>query len=130
MEDGSIHLVLSYVDQEIALYLNDSRIVSLSLGTEQGWKAVALTWNTTIVSLSNNSSINSTSIPPKDFIANFGVVKIGRNLIGILQDVIIYNTPLQEFNLPSIAAFLPQCYCQGNVDSNEDCVEEDKIAAR
>lgn len=128
MEDGEKLLILSYTDEEITLYLDNNR--NLSIRNDQVWKAVALTWNTTAISLSNGSSSSSISIPPKDFIANFNVVKIGRNFIGLLQDIIIYNTPFQEFILPSVATFLPQCYCQGNINSNGDCLEENKVASR
>lgn len=127
-------LVLSYIDQEVLLALNSNIVLALNLGADnQAWKAIALTWEVVgRVSLSFNDSSNSTNVSPKDIIQNFRNVNIGRNFSGLLQDFIIYSSPFRNTSLPSIATFLPQCYCQGNaiLTTNEDCLEENKIAPR
>lgn len=127
--DGNKQLVLSYVNQQILLYLNNTLQLSLSLASDPDWKVAALTWNGSVVSLTNNFTSNATDISPKDFIVNFGDVQIGRDFNGLVQDFIIYNLPLQRFNLPNIAPFLPQCFCS-IANSNGDCVEGDKTVLR
>ena len=130
MEDEDKQLVLSYRDQQVVLSLNNSQILSLTVGPDQVWKAIALTWNTTVISVTDNSTTNAIPISTANFITNFSAVTVGRNFIGLIQDVIIYNTPLQDFTLPQTGAVLPQCYCEGNTDSSGDCVEDGQVIAR
>lgn len=106
---------VSYMDQEVTLYLNDT--IMLSLAVMSGvWKFIALTLNfmSGEMSLLTSSDSNSTEISSNDFIEQFSGVNIGTGFSGLLQDIRVYDSPLQELNLPSQETFLPQCYCRSN----------------
>lgn len=130
VEDDDKMLVLSCVGQELILNLNGT-ILSLNIGADTSWKAVTISSFTEELSLSTEMNSNSTNIEPKKLIANLHSVIIGRNFNGFVQDIGVYNSPLQNFNFPTMATFLPQCYCQGNSSlSNDQCLEGTKPTDR
>ena len=124
MEGGGKTLVLSFTSNLVRLDLNNNLTLT-QVVEDEGWKAIALTWNTTTVSLSNGSSSSSISVTSEDVTTNFAAVIIGSNShTVIVQDIIVYDNALQDFNLPSMATFLPQCYCY----PNQTCSEEERYS--
>ena len=120
VEGGGKTLVLSFTSNLVRFDLNNNLTLSQVVEGE-GWKAIALTWNTTTISLSNESSSSSISVTSEDVTTNFAAVIIGSNYhTVIVQDIIVYDNALQEFKLPSMATFLPQCYCH----PTQTCSEE------
>lgn len=131
IEDGAAVIEVSYVNQSIVLDFNATVVLTLEMAGTNDWKSFALTFRTTVVSLNSATSSNSIGISPKDFIENFSAVVIGSSFSGFLQDIIVYDSPLEDFNVPDSSAFLPQCYCQSpSSNSGQQCSEGDKSTQR
>lgn len=117
------------MDQEVTLYLNDTVMLSLDVGSGV-WKVIALTLNfiSGEISLLTGSDSSFVEVSPEDFIEHFSGVNIGAGFSGLFQDIIVYNSPLQGLNLPSKETFLPQCYCRSNssLTNSNQCSEDNK----
>lgn len=122
---------MSVINQDIVLDFNDTVLLTLEMAGTNIWKSFALTLRLTEVSLVSATTSISTGISPKDFIGNFSTVIIGRGFSGVLQDIIVYDSPLEDFNVPESSTFLPQCYCQSpSSNSGQQCSEGDKSTLR
>ena len=110
-----------------------SQFVSLNLNNDtETWKAVAVTLSDGMASLSSESSSSSSSIAIKPF-TSIDTVVIGENFAGLIQDVIFYDTAIEDFDFTSsLATFLPQCYCLSDsvVVTTDNCTEGNKISPR
>ncbi len=131
-------LLLSYNGQDVEMSLSDgidTFQLSLNLGEDGPWKAVAVTVVTSGILLISESETNATDgLTPKQVISTIGAVNIGRDFGGLIQDVIVYSIALQDFTLPTtVPAFLPQCFCPINsstINNGEECQENDKSSRR
>jgi hypothetical protein len=131
-EDEMEMMEVLYVNQEIVLEYATLR-TTLEMPRSNDWKSLAVTILSTQVTLYSGSNSSSIAISPKDFIDEFSAVTIGEGFSGLLQDIIVYGTPLDGVTPPNEAAFLPQCYCRppSNFTSSGQCSEGDgKISTR
>lgn len=127
IEDGIRAIEVSYVNQAVVLDFNDTVMLTLEMLGTNIWKSFALTFHGTMVSLHSVSNSSSIGISPKDFIEDFSAVTIGEGFSGLLQDITVYDSPLDGFTLPADPVFLPQCYCQSpsSITSSGQCSDED-----
>ena len=128
VHDGNKVIRVSYhMNQEVALYLNDTFMLSLSV--ENGdWKVIALTLNFTSDKITLLTGSNSSFIEVNNFIEHFSEVNVGAGFSGLLQDIQVYDSPLQGLKFPSRETFLPRCYCRSNssTTNSNQCSEDNK----
>ena len=117
---------ISYENQEIVVHFNGNLVLSLEMPGSGSWKSFLVTFREATVSLHSATNSSSMGISPKDFINYFSAVTIGIGFSGLLQDIIIYDLPIDSITLPAAdAAFLPQCYCPTS-ESNGQCSDADE----
>lgn len=129
LEKSGRTIEVSYENQEIVLCFNDARVLSLEMPGTDVWKSFLVTFREASVSIHSTSTSNSMGTSPKDFFEYFNSVTIGTGFSGSLQDIIIYDSPLDNFTLPvADPVFLPQCYCptSASLTSNGECAEADE----
>lgn len=124
---------VSYINPNIVLDFNDTVMLTLEVAGTNIWKSFVLTSRRSDVSLYSATGSSSADISPKDFLENFSAVIIGKDFSGLLQDIVVYDSPFEGFmNLPDNSEFLPQCYCQSSssLTSTGQCSAGEKIEER
>ena len=124
-------LNVSYMDQKVILSLQNN--IPLIVESGDTWQHVYLTVQPGVQLLLNScNGSNFTEVSPKDFNGYLSAIIIGENFEGYIQDVIIYTPALPDLHFPSIATFLPQCYCSSNLSTDDEslCIEGTKTSDR
>ena len=116
---------LTYANQVVVLQLEDAASLSLSLSSGGVWKDVSVTVTSNYSSLfsSSTSGYNSTSLPL--IIPTISVITIGSSYSDLLQDFIVYDSPLNNRTAHPLASFLSECYCRDSFNMTSDsCVDD------
>lgn len=109
-----------------------SQYISLNLNDTEAWKAVVVTVSGGRFSLSSETSSNSSLMTFKP-LTSIDTAVIGEDFAGLIQDVIIYTTPIEDFDFSSsLATFLPQCYCLSDsmIVTTDECIDGNKTTTR
>ena len=102
-------LNLTYANKEVMLQLENTTL-SLSLANGEVWRDTSVTITPDYVGLYSTSA-GYTTAETQLTISAITTITIGTSYPDLLQDFIIYNTPLNNNSAQPLASFLSQCYC-------------------
>lgn len=117
---------LTYANQEAVLQLDDDVSLSISLASSDQWKDVSVTITSSYAALRSSSPAKYKSVSTMMIINTPTIteVTIGASYPDLLQDFIVYDTPLNDSTAHPLASFLSQCYCEESFnETSEECVD-------
>jgi len=114
---------LTYANQMVILDLEDGASLSLSLSGGE-WKDASVTITSNYAALYSSSSNGYVSTNLFLYMPTITTVTIGSSYSDLLlQDFIVYDSPLNNRTAHPLAGFLSKCYCHENFNETSDsCV--------